>query len=142
MVAGLATITPASGFVGPLGGLAIGLAGGVICYFAVGLVKNSLNIDDSLDVFAVHGVGGITGTILAAVFAMEGLGGPGLAEGVSVGGQLGVQITGVVAVVAWSAIATWVIVKVTGMLTGLRVTDDQITEGLDLAQHGERGYSL
>jgi len=142
MVAGLATITPASGFVGPLGGLAIGLAGGFICYFAVGLVKNKLNIDDSLDVFAVHGVGGITGTILAAVFAVEALGGPGLAEGVSVGGQLGVQVTGVVAVVAWSAIATWVIVKVTGMVTGLRVTDDQITEGLDLAQHGERGYSL
>jgi len=142
MVAGLATITPASGFVGPLGGLAIGLAGGFVCYFAVGLVKNRFNIDDSLDVFAVHGVGGITGTILAAVFAVEGLGGPGLAEGVSVGGQLGVQVTGVVAVVAWSAIATWVIVKVTGMVTGLRVTDDQITEGLDLAQHGERGYSL
>jgi len=142
MVAGLATITPASGFVGPLGGLAIGLAGGFICYFAVGLVKNRFNIDDSLDVFAVHGVGGITGTILAAVFAIEGLGGPGLAEGVSVGGQLGVQVTGVVAVVAWSAVATWVIVKITGMVTGLRVTDDQITEGLDLAQHGERGYSL
>ena len=99
MVAGLATITPASGFVGPFGGLCIGLAGGLICYWAVGLVKNRWAIDDSLDVFAVHGVGGVTGTMLAAVFAVSAFGGGGLAEGVSLGQQLGTQATGVVATV-------------------------------------------
>lgn len=142
MVAGLATITPASGFVGPVGGLCIGLAGGVICYYAVNLVKKTLNIDDSLDVFAVHGVGGITGTVLAAIFAATSFGGVGLAEGVTTGEQLGVQVVGVVATVAWTAVFTWLILKITKAVCGLRVTEDEITEGLDLAGHGERGYSL
>ncbi len=142
MVAGLATITPASGFVGPLGGLCLGLAGGVVCYFAVNLVKNAFKIDDSLDVFAVHGVGGIIGTLLAAVFAATSLGGGGLADGVSMGSQFGVQVVGVVATVAWTALFSWLILLVTKAVCGLRVTEDQITEGLDLSGHGERGYSL
>jgi Amt family ammonium transporter len=142
MVAGLATITPASGFVGPIGGLCIGLAGGVVCYWAVGLVKSLWNIDDSLDVFAVHGVGGMMGTMLTAVFAVTALGGGGLAEGVGVGGQLVTQGTGVVATFVWSAVATFVIVKVTAAVVGLRASDDEITEGLDVSAHGESGYTL
>jgi len=142
MVAGLATITPASGFVGPLGGLCIGLAGGSICYWAVGLVKSRWEIDDSLDVFAVHGIGGMLGTMLTAVFAIPVLGGGGLAEGVSLGGQLVTQGTGVVATVVWSVVATFVIVKVTTAVVGLRASDDEITEGLDVSTHGESGYTL
>ncbi len=142
MVAGLATITPASGYVGPLGGLCIGLAGGFICYWAVGLVKSTWKIDDSLDVFAVHGVGGVTGTLLAAVFGIAALGGGGLAEGVGMGQQLGVQAIGVVATVVWSAALTFVIVKVTMAMVGFRASEDEITEGLDVAAHGESGYTL
>ncbi|NQV98705.1 MAG: ammonium transporter [Rhodospirillales bacterium] len=142
MVAGLATITPASGFVGPVGGLCIGLAGGVICYYAVNVVKNTFNLDDSLDVFAVHGVGGITGTLLAAVFVSASFGGAGYADGMTMGSQLGVQAIGVAATVAWTAVFSWLILVVTKAICGLRVSDDQITEGLDLAGHGERGYSL
>ncbi len=142
MVAGLATITPASGFVGPLGGFFIGLAGGLLCYWAVGMVKNAWRIDDSLDVFAVHGVGGVTGTLLAAVFGTVALGGAGLAEGVSMGQQFGVQAIGVVAVVVWAAVLTFIIVKITSVVTGLRVSDDEITQGLDISAHGESGYSL
>ena len=142
MVAGLATITPASGFVGPLGGLCIGLAGGLLCYWAVHLVKSSWKIDDSLDVFAVHGVGGITGTLLAAVFGVASLGGAGLAKGVSMGQQFGVQTIGVIATVAWSVVLTFIIVKITQAMVGLRVSDDEITQGLDITAHGESGYSL
>jgi len=142
-IAGLATITPASGFVGPIGGIAIGLAGGFVCYYAVGLVKQAWKIDDSLDVFAVHGVGGMLGTILAAVFAATSLGGAGYADGVTMGGQLVTQVIGVVATVAWSVIATVIICKVVGMVSGgLRATDDEITEGLDLSHHGERDYNF
>ena len=142
MVAGLATITPASGFVGPLGGVALGLAGGLVCFWAVSLVKMRWGIDDSLDVFAVHGVGGITGTMLAAVFGIAALGGGGLAEGSTVGSQLGVQAIGVVATVVWSVVLSFIIIKVTAVLTGLRVSDDEITQGLDVSAHGESGYSL
>jgi Amt family ammonium transporter len=142
MVAGLATITPASGFVGPIGGLCIGLAGGIVCYLAVNVVKNRFNLDDSLDVFAVHGVGGILGTLLAAVFCVAGLGGAGLPEGASVGSQLGVQATGIVATVVWSAIASFIILKITNAVTKLRASDDEITEGMDLAYHGEQDYNF
>ncbi|MGJ3258500.1 MAG: ammonium transporter [Rhodospirillales bacterium] len=142
MVAGLATITPASGFVGPIGGLCIGLLGGFVCYWAVGLVKEKLQIDDSLDVFAVHGVGGILGTLAAAVFVTDGLGGAGLADGMTVGSQLGVQATGVVATVVWSAVATAVIVFVVRAICGLRADDDEMEVGLDLSYHGERDYNL
>jgi Amt family ammonium transporter len=142
MVAGLATITPASGFVGPAGGFIIGLAGGVLCYYAVTFVKNKLEIDDSLDVFAVHGVGGILGTLLVAFLAQPMFGGAGLGEGVSAGSQFGVQAIGVLATVVWSVVFSWIILKLTSAVCGLRVTDDEITEGLDLASHGEKGYTL
>jgi Amt family ammonium transporter len=142
MVAGLATITPASGFVGPFGGLCIGLVGGLACYFAVQAVKHRLHVDDSLDVFAVHGVGGILGTLLAAVFVADGLGGAGLAEGRTMADQFTAQLIGVVATVAWSALATLVLVKVTAGLVGLRVGDDAQSQGLDLAAHGESGYTI
>ena len=141
MVAGLATITPASGFVGPLGGLCIGLAGGIICYLAVNVVKQRFNIDDSLDVFAVHGVGGILGTLLAAVFAIPILGGAGLAEGVSLSSQISVQAVGIIAVVVWAAVISLVVLKVTNAITPLRATEDEITEGMDLAYHGEQDYN-
>ena len=142
MVAGLATITPASGFVGPLGGLMIGLAGGAICYPAVSFVKNRLAVDDSLDVFAVHGVGGITGTLLAAVFALPSLGGVGYAEGIGMGDQFATQVIGVVAVLVWSASASVVLVAVTRVVVGLRVSEEEAVDGLDISQHGERGYTL
>ncbi|MBT6095167.1 MAG: ammonium transporter [Rhodospirillaceae bacterium] len=142
MVAGLATITPASGFVGPIGGFCIGLAGGIVCYYAVNIVKQRFRIDDSLDVFAVHGVGGILGTLLVVIFALPSLGGAGLPEGASVGSQLGVQATGIITIVAWSAIASIVILKITATMTALRASDDEITEGMDLAYHGEQDYNF
>jgi len=142
MVAGLGTITPASGFVGPMGALVIGFSAGTVCFFATGFIKRSLKIDDSLDVFPVHGVGGMLGTMLAGVFVAANLGGAGLAEGVTMGSQLGVQLTGIVAVVAWTAIASYLILKVVDAILGLRVTDEEETEGLDITQHDERGYIL
>jgi Amt family ammonium transporter len=141
-IAGLATITPASGFVGPTGAIVLGLAGGIVCYIAVDLVKHALKIDDSLDVLAVHGVGGATGTLLAGFLAVEGLGGGGLAEGATVASQFGVQAIGVVVTAIWSAIATAIIVFIARALVGLRVTEDEETEGLDFIQHGETGYRL
>jgi len=142
MVAGLATITPASGFVGPIGGFCIGLLGGFVCYWAVGFIKDKFSLDDSLDVFAVHGVGGILGTLAAAVFVAESLGGAGLADGMTTSSQLGVQAIGVAATVAWSAFATIIIVLVTKAVVGLRTTDDEMAEGLDLSYHGERDYNF
>ena len=141
-IAGLATITPASGFVGPLGGVILGLAGGFLCYFAVDIVKRKFLIDDSLDVMAVHGVGGATGTILTALLALSAFGGVGLTDGQSAGGQLGVQVIGVVAILVWSLVATFVIVKVTQALVGLRISEDDEVQGLDLTAHGEAGYNL
>jgi ammonium transporter, Amt family len=142
MVAGLGTITPASGFVGPMGALAIGLAAGVICFFATQLVKRKLKIDDSLDVFPVHGVGGFTGLLLTAVFSATSLDGLGLPDGVSIGDQLLTQAIGAVATAAWCAVATFVILKLVNVLLPLRVAAEQENEGLDLVLHDERGYSL
>ncbi|MEM9333176.1 MAG: ammonium transporter [Pseudomonadota bacterium] len=141
-IAGLATITPASGTVSPLGGVILGLVGGTLCYFAVDLIKNRLKIDDSLDVLAVHGIGGATGTILVAFLANVGDGAAGLSEGTTMGAQAMVQVTGVVSVAIWSAIATVVIVLVTKAIVGLRTTDDEETEGLDFSHHGETAYRL
>ena len=140
MVAGLATVTPASGFIGVPGGIILGLAGGYFCYVAVDVIRNRLNIDDSLDVFAVHGVGGILGSLLVAVLATDTFSGLGLAEGMSVASQLSVQAISVGITVIWTAIASYVILKIAGVFGGLRVTDDEEVEGLDIAQHGERGY--
>ena len=142
MVAGLATITPASGFVGPMGALIIGLAGGLVCYYAVGLIKHKLKIDDSLDVFAVHGVGGAIGTLLVAFLVDTSFGGGGLAEGMTMGSQFGVQLTGLIAVLVWSLVASFILVKVVQALVGLRVSDDGELEGLDVTSHGETGYNL
>ncbi|MEJ2227764.1 MAG: ammonium transporter [Alphaproteobacteria bacterium] len=141
-IAGLATITPASGYVGPAGAVVLGLAGGFICYFAVDIVKRVFKIDDSLDVLAVHGIGGVTGTILVSFLAVEALGGKGLSEGVSVGSQLMVQLAGVGATAVWSVAFTVIIVMVVRMLVGLRVSEDDETQGLDFSEHGETGYNL
>ncbi len=138
-IAGLATITPASGFVGPAGGLAIGAVAGLVCFAAVGVVKKRLRIDDSLDVLAVHGVGGATGTLLTAVFGAAAFGGLGLSE-VSIGGQLWIQAVGVLVVLGWTAVATLAIVFGIKAVMGLRVDDDAELEGLDIASHGERAY--
>jgi ammonium transporter, Amt family len=142
MVAGLATITPASGFVGPFGGVVLGLVGGALCYYAVGLIKTRFKIDDSLDVCAVHGVGGILGILLLAPFAATELGGLGLPTGTTIGGQFVDQVIGVVVTVGWSFIATVLIVFVVRALVGLRVDLESETEGLDLTAHGERSYNL
>ena len=140
MVAGLATVTPASGFIGVPGGIILGLVGGYFCYVAVDIIRNRLNIDDSLDVFAVHGVGGILGSLLVAILATDTFSGLGLAEGMSITSQLSVQAISVGITVIWTAIASYVILKIAGVFGGLRVSDDDEVEGLDIAQHGERGY--
>jgi Amt family ammonium transporter len=142
MVAGLGTITPASGFVGPLGAIAIGAAAGVICFLATSYLKRSLGVDDSLDVFPVHGVGGILGTLLTGVFVSAALGGIGYPENMSMGGQLGVQFAGVLAVGAWSGVLTWVLLKATDAMVGMRVEAEEETEGLDTVLHNEKGYNL
>lgn len=141
-VAGLVAITPAAGTAGPMGALVLGLISGVLCFFAATRLKRALGYDDSLDVFGVHAVGGIVGAILTGVFADAGLGGVGLAEGVSIGGQVATQIGGVLVTIVFTAVASFVILKVIDSLIGLRVTEEAETEGLDLSQHDERGYNL
>ncbi|MGK0270687.1 MAG: Amt family ammonium transporter [Cocleimonas sp.] len=147
LIAGLGTITPASGFVGPAGALVIGFVAGVVCFNAVIIIKQKFKIDDSLDVFPVHGVGGIIGTLLAAVFASTELGifsGHGFAEGVtSIGQQFGIQAIGVVSTFVYTAIVSYLLFKFVGLITnGLRVGIDQETQGLDITDHEERGYEL
>jgi len=142
MVAGLGTITPASGFVGPMGALVIGLVAGLVCFVATSLMKRVLHIDDSLDVFPVHGVGGILGTLAAGVFVAAGLGGVGYAEGMSAGSQIWIQFVGVVATMIWCGVLTFIILKVVDGIVGLRVTEEQETEGLDVVLHNETGYNL
>ena len=142
MVAGLGTITPASGFVGPMGALIIGLVAGVVCFFATQFIKRKLKIDDSLDVFPVHGVGGFTGLLLTAVFSATAFDGLGLPDGVTIGQQLVTQLIGAVATLVWSGVATLVILKLVNLLVPLRVSVEQENEGLDLVLHEERGYSL
>ncbi|HJL66873.1 MAG: ammonium transporter [Arenicellales bacterium] len=146
MVAGLGTITPASGFVGPAGALVIGILAGIVCFNATMFIKRVLKIDDSLDVFPVHGVGGALGTLLAGVFASTGLGlfsGQGFADGIlSMGGQLSVQAIGVVATVGYTAVATYIVLKLVDLVTGLRVSPDEEIEGLDISSHEERGYVI
>jgi Amt family ammonium transporter len=141
-VAGLASITPASGYVGPGAALLIGIAGGAICYVMVGVVKRRFRIDDSLDVFAVHGVGGATGILLTALFADAAFGGIGLADGRSISGQAVIQLTGIAATLLWSLLASIVIAKVVHAVTGLRVGAETEEQGLDLRLHGERGYNM
>ncbi len=146
MVAGLATITPASGAVGPAGALLVGTAGGVICYFATMTMKQKFKVDDSLDVFPVHGVGGIVGTFLAGILVSANLGifsGNGLAEGATIGSQLGVQVIGILATGIFAASVTFVLIKLVGAITsGIRVPEDQEQAGLDITIHNEKGYSM
>ena len=146
MVAGLATITPASGSVGPAGALIVGAAGGAICYFATTYLKQTVKIDDSLDVFPVHGVGGMVGTFLAGILVSANLGifsGNGLADGMTVGSQLMVQVTGILATAIYTAIVTYILLKVVGVLTsGIRVSEEKEQQGLDITDHDEKGYSM
>ncbi|MSQ74049.1 MAG: ammonium transporter [Betaproteobacteria bacterium] len=142
MVAGLGTITPASGFVGPMGAIAIGAIAGVACFLATSWMKRSLKIDDSLDVTPVHGVGGVIGTTLTGVFAAASLGGVGYPEGMTMGKQVMVQLTGILSVGAWSGIVTWVLLKLSDAIVGMRVSGDEETEGLDTVEHNEKGYNL
>jgi len=140
VVAGLVAITPAAGTVGPMGALVIGLASGVICYFCATSLKRKLGYDDSLDAFGVHGIGGIVGAILTGVFAAPALGGFGAVT--DIGAQVWVQAKGVIFTVAYTAIVTYVILKVLDVVMGLRVNEEEESVGLDLAQHNERGYNL
>jgi Amt family ammonium transporter len=142
MVAGLGTITPASGFVGPAGALVIGLVAGVVCFLATQFLKRKLRIDDSLDVFPVHGVGGFIGLLMTAPFSVFLGGVVPLADDRTVGGQLLVQLTGAVATVVWCGVATFVLLKLIGIVTPLRAPEDDERQGLDLTQHDERGYNL
>ena len=140
MVAGLATITPASGFVGPMGALVIGIAGGLGCFLATQYIKRKLKIDDSLDVFPVHAVGGMIGLLLTAIFSAASLGGLGLETGM--GAQFGVQVVGIVATFAWCAAVSYGLLKAINVIVPLRVSGDEETEGLDIVLHEERGYNL
>lgn len=145
MVAGLGTITPASGFVGPGGALIIGFMAGIICYFSTQFIKQRCKIDDSLDVFPVHGVGGILGTLLAGIFASDQLGvfsGHGYAEGMNMLSQFNVQCIGVVVTFAYTAVLSYVLYKLVDIMVGLRVDNDEEMQGLDLSQHDERGYDI
>jgi Amt family ammonium transporter len=145
MVAGLGTITPASGFVGPAGALVIGLSAGVICYYATQAIKQRFHIDDSLDVFPVHGVGGMLGTLLAGIFASDQLGvfsGQGYNEGMNMASQVSVQITGIIATFAYTAVITYLLLKLVDNLLVLRVDEEDEIRGLDLVEHDERGYDL
>ena len=141
-IAGLASITPASGYVGPGAALLIGFAGGALCYAGVMIVKHYLKIDDALDVLAVHGVGGATGILLTAIFVDDALGGVGYAEGLDMGGQFVIQLIGVGAVLLWTVGASYLIVKVVQAVAGLRVSEDVEVQGIDLRTHGERGYNM
>jgi len=138
VVAGLATVTPASGFIGPVAAVGLGALASLVCYQAVEIVKHRLKVDDSLDVFAVHGVGGMLGTLLVSVLASAALGGAGYASGMDMAAQAGVQALGLAATVAWSAIATLVLAEIVKRTVGLRARDEAIEEGLDMAAHGER----
>ncbi|MCG6900454.1 MAG: ammonium transporter [Gammaproteobacteria bacterium] len=141
-VAGLVAITPASGTAGPMGAILIGAAAGVGCYLAAAKLKRALGYDDSLDVFGVHAVGGIIGAILTGVCAASTFGGIGLADGMTIGGQVWIQTMGVLFTLVYSGIGSFIILKIVDVIIGLRVTEEQESEGLDVSQHDERGYIL
>jgi Amt family ammonium transporter len=136
-VAGLVAITPASGFVGPMGALAIGAAAGVLCFLSVSFLKKALGYDDSLDAFGVHGIGGIVGAVLTGVFVSASFGGAGLAEGMTIGSQVFVQIKAILATIAYCAVVTFIILKLIDVVVGLRVSEEDERMGLDQASHGE-----
>ena len=145
MVAGLGTITPASGFVGPGGALVIGLSAGIICYYATQAIKQKFLIDDSLDVFPVHGVGGMLGTLFAGIFASDQLGmfsGRGYSEGMTMSSQVLVQLTGISATFVYTAVVSWILLKLVDNFLGLRVDEEEETSGLDVLEYSERGYDI
>jgi Amt family ammonium transporter len=137
-VAGLVAITPASGFVGPMGAIAIGFTSGIVCFFAATTMKRALGYDDSLDAFGVHGIGGMVGALLTGIFAAPALG--GYAEVASIGGQLWIQFISIIATIAYSAAGSLILLKAVDMIVGLRVTEDEEITGLDITQHNEKGY--
>ena len=141
-VGGLVAITPASGFVGPIGALVIGAASGVLCFLASTILKSKMGYDDSLDVFGVHGIGGIVGALLTGVFVSSSFGGAGLSEGMTMVGQVGLQAVGVAATIVYCGIVSYGILKVLDAVVGLRVDEEEETLGLDLSLHDERGYNL
>ncbi len=141
-VGGLVAITPASGFVGPIGALVIGATAGVLCFLASTTLKRKMGYDDSLDVFGVHGIGGIVGALLTGVFVSANLGGAGLSEGMTMAAQVGIQALGVTATIVYCGVVTFVILKVLDAVVGLRVDEEQETIGLDISLHDERGYDL
>ena len=141
-VAGLVAITPASGSVGPIGALVIGLVSGVVCFWGATSLKTKLGYDDSLDAFGVHGIGGIVGALLTGVFVATSLGGNGLAEGMTIGTQVWAQLLSIIITIAWSGILSFIILKIVDATVGLRVEEDEERQGLDLSQHNERGYNL
>jgi Amt family ammonium transporter len=142
MVAGLGTITPASGFVGPVGALIIGGLAGVVCFIATNYMKRALSVDDSLDVFPVHGVGGLMGTLLTGILVSSYFGGIGYPEKVTMGEQFVTQLVGVVTTVLWSGVLTWILLKLVDAVVGMRVAGEEETEGLDTVLHNEKGYNL
>ena len=141
-VAGLVAITPASGFVGPMGSIAIGVVAGALCFLSVVKMKKAFGYDDSLDAFGVHGIGGIIGAILTGVFIDSGFGGAGLPEGVTLGGQVVLQVIGAGTTLVYSGVMSFIILKVLDVIIGLRVSAEQEEVGLDLGLHDEQGYNL
>lgn len=139
MVAGLGTITPASGFVGPMGALFIGIAAGLVCYEATQYIKKVLKIDDSLDVFPVHGVGGVLGTLLTGVFAATSFGGMGMDNAIST--QVSIQVIGIIFTILWCGIFTFIILRFVDNILGLRISEDNEETGIDLSEHGESSYN-
>jgi Amt family ammonium transporter len=138
-VAGLATVTPASGYVGVAGAMAIGAAAGVVCFFSATTMKRRFGYDDSLDAFGVHGVGGLVGSLLTGIFASAALGGT---ESISIGRQLAVQALACLVTGAWSALVTWIAFRVVDAIHKARADEEQEVMGLDLTDHGERGWDL
>ena len=142
-VGGLVAITPASGSVGPMGAIAIGAASGILCFWGATSLKHKLGYDDSLDAFGVHGIGGIVGAFLTGIFAAEGLGGQGFGAGISsMGGQLGAQLMGIVFTIVWCGVLSFIILKIVDAVVGLRVSEDEETQGLDISLHDEQGYNM
>ena len=141
IVAGLVAVTPAAGLVGPMGAIVLGIVAGIVCFFFCTTVKNALGYDDSLDVFGVHGIGGIIGSIGTGIFVAPALGGVGVAD-YAMGAQVWKQFVAVVVAVLWSGVGSFILYKIVDVVIGLRVTSDQEREGLDIAEHGERAYNI
>jgi Amt family ammonium transporter len=140
LVAGLVAITPACGYVGPMGAIVLGIVATILCYFFVAVVKPAVGYDDSLDVFGIHGIGGIVGAIATGVLASESLGGIGYAEGVTMGAQVWTQILAVLVTIVWCGVVSLILYKIVDLIIGLRVTVEVEREGIDLASHGEAAY--